>query len=42
MVKLSQNLTQLCWPTQMGKEGEAEEGKEDMDVPENKSNYLSF
>lgn len=42
MVKLSQNLTQLCWPKQMGKEGEAEEGKEDMDVPENKSNYLSF
>lgn len=31
-----------CWPTQMGKEGEAEEGKEDMDVPKIKANYLIF
>lgn len=42
MVKLSQNLTQLGWPTQMGKKGEAEEGKEDMNVPKIKANYLIF
>lgn len=31
-----------CWLTQMGKEGEAEEGKEDMNVPRSKANYLIF
>lgn len=29
-----------CWPTQMGKKGEVEEGKEVMNVPKKKANYL--
>lgn len=33
-------LESACWPAQKGKEGEAEEEKEDMDVPKNKENYL--
>lgn len=31
-----------CWPTQMGKKGEAEEGKEDMNVPQDQGKLFNF